>query len=407
MNQNFNNNQNYQNNMNQSQNQPIVPKKIGFGFLIKVGSIVTVVMILAILFIQPLLKESNNTEEEVTYHFVVEANDAAETVTTYDITAKGAKIEVKYVNQVTHPELLDGPSPKESNEFTISDSFFVEPLKQVLKTWDKERSSDRSMDDSGSLLLSTLEKSQNRNDDLCNLYGSWYCDINQDIMDLNSDGKITVEEAFSYYVAEIDSTITVVEDTRKPSTTTNKTLIPEKTPSTSSKRYKTNEAVNKIVLNGRTFEIGVSKLRDFLNHGFVIESDYEPTIKNSKQVRGYFQDNKDVTITLEFHTADYRTETAVEDCIVSDIDIKFASGSASKYFWKISDFVIDENTTKTEVNNYFNLSQNGSKTVSLYTPDFYVRIECGGIYETHEYSNMFSIHVSNYTENMTIPEWAE
>ena len=70
------------------------------------------------------------------------------------------------------------------------------------------------MDDNAYLLISSLETSQERDADMCQIKGAWYCDIYEDVMDYNNDGKITVEENFAYYVHEIDPTTMLIEDNR-------------------------------------------------------------------------------------------------------------------------------------------------------------------------------------------------
>ena len=154
-------------------------------------------------------ESQKSTNDQLKYQFVVNAGDVAETITTYDITVENEKITINYSNKITTPELIDGPTPKEKGEYTITDSFYIEPLKEVLKKWDEEHGENQDIDDVCSLLLISLEISQNRNDDLCQIRGAWYCDILLDSADFNNDGKITVEENFIYYVHEVDESITV------------------------------------------------------------------------------------------------------------------------------------------------------------------------------------------------------
>ena len=394
-----------------------VPKSSSKGLYI-IGAIISLALIGGILyFVLFNPKKSDDTDkpkstEEVKYHFEINAYDMAETITTYDIVVKD-DINVKYTNKLTYPEKLDGPKPQEKGEYTIKDSYFVEPLKEVLKIWKKETGSDFEVDDICSIILSTLEESQNKNDDLCKIEGSWNCDMFEDTMDLNSDGKITIEECFSYYVNKLDPSIMNVEDNRNEKNSSNisdyksKGLIPEKKPSTNTKRYKTSEKVNEIVLNGVTYEVGVDKLKKYLDNGFVFTKDQEPEITNSAQARGYFSNYPDALITIEYHTSDHRTNTKIEDCIVDYLDVTFDKGTEKSFYWKIKDFVVNEKTTKSEINNFFGLKENGSKSVRLYTDEFLVGLECGGIYETHEYSNSFTIDATPITERMDIPEWAE
>ena len=156
-------------------------------------------------------KSSESGTEGVEYQFEVHSSDMAETVTTYQITVKEKEIDVYYKNVITYPDQIDGPTPKPSSNFTITDNYFMDPLKQLFQTWEKENGSNPNMDGDMSLILSQLEKSQNRNEDLCVIQGKWYCEMYEDVMDYNSDGKITVEESFAYFVDEIDPSISLIE----------------------------------------------------------------------------------------------------------------------------------------------------------------------------------------------------
>ena len=70
-------------------------------------------------------------------------------------------------NVITYPDQIDGPTPKPSSNFTITDNYFMDPLKQLFQTWEKRNGSDTNMDEDMLLILTQLEKSQNRNEDLC------------------------------------------------------------------------------------------------------------------------------------------------------------------------------------------------------------------------------------------------
>lgn len=358
-------------------------------------------------------KDKEKTFKETKYHLVVEAYDLAETTTTYDITVKEKTIVIKYKNEVAHPELADGPLDKESGEFTISDNYFIEPLKKVLEIWQKENGEDGMIDDNASLLMSSLEKSQNRNDNLCEVYGSWYCDIFEDLMDYNNDGKITVEENFAYYVHEIDPTIKLMDDNRDNTIGKDedewdkKGLIPEKQSSSASKKYKTSEIVNEIVLNNVTYKLGVDTVQKLLDNGFEFNREPDKQLTTSRQLFGNFKAYPDASITIVIEPPKFGEPTPIEDCILMSVDVKFAPNTENAFYWKIKDFVVNEHTKKSEINAYFDLTTNGSKSVSLYTEDFLVKIQCGSIYETHEYSNYFRVEVVEYNDNMIIPTWAK
>jgi len=358
-------------------------------------------------------KEKEETFKETKYHLVVEAYDLAETTTTYDITVKEKTIVVKYKNEVAHPELADGPLDKENGEFTISDEYFIEPLKKVLEIWQKENGEDGMIDDNASLLMSSLEKSQNREDNLCEVYGSWYCDIFEDLMDYNNDDQISVEENFAYYVHEIDPTISLMEDNRDNTIDKDETewdkkgLIPEKQSSTASKRYKTNKIANEFVLNNTTYKLGVDTVQKLIDNGFVFSREQTDKITSTRQTFGSFKDYPDASITMVVQAPTIGVATSIEDCIIMSIDVKLAHNTANTFYWKFNDFIVNEHTTKTQINEYFDLATNGSKTVYLYTEDFLVELQCGSIYETHEYNNYFQVEVMKYNDNMTIPTWAK
>ena len=186
-----------------------------------------------------------------------------------------------------------------------------------------------------------------------------------------------------------------------------KVLIPAVDQTTSSKSFKTTYKANVIVLDGKEYTLGVDKLSKYLENGFVSEKAYDEEITNSLQVRGYFKSNPEAIVYLDFHTPDHRTKTKSKDCVVDYVEVYLKPNTAKTYYWKLYDLVIDENTTKTEVNNYFNLEKNGSNKVNLYTDDFLVELQCGGIYDEHKYSNIFTIRARKYSDNMKFPEWAE
>ena len=358
-------------------------------------------------------KENKEQEKEIKYQFVVSAYDVAETTTTYDITVKKDTIVIKYKNEVAHPELADGPLDAPNGGFTIEDKYFVEPLKKVLETWKKETGENGMIDDNASLLISSLEKSQDRNANLCEVYASWYCDIFEDLMDYNNDGKITVEENFAYYVHEIDPSIKLMEDNRDNTIGKDedewdkKGLIPEKQSSTAAKRYKTSEVVNEIVLNNTTYKLGVDTVQKLLDNGFEFNREPDKELTTSRQLFGSFKAYPDASITIVIEPPKYGEPTPIEDCIIMSVDVKLSPNTEKAFYWKIKDFVVNEHTKKSEINAYFDLSTNGSKSVYLYTEDFLVELQCGSIYETHEYSNYFRVKAIKYNDNMTIPTWAK
>ncbi len=354
-----------------------------------------------------LKEESNNLK----YQFVFEFDDMTETTTTYTIIVKEKEIDIKYKNDIKHPELADGPLPEKIGGYTITEEKFIDPLKSIFEKIKAESDNGIVINDDFYLLLSSLDASQKASDNLCKVKGSWYCDIYADIMDYNNDGKVTVEENFEYYVKEIGIEANIVEDNRDNSKTKpvydleKKGLISEKQSTSSSKKYKTNKVANEIVLNGNTYKLGIDKFGKLLDNSFIMDSQVSDEITNSLKVYGHFAEYPEAKVYVTFHTSDYRTSTSIKDCIINAIEVYLEPNTAKLYYWKFNNFKIDENTTKTEVNNYFELATNGSKTVYLYTDKFLVKINCGSIYETHEYSNIFSIEIIEYNDNMTIPTW--
>ena len=358
-------------------------------------------------------KNKTSKVKETKYQFVVQGGDLAETTTTYDITVKSKKIVIKYKNEVAHPELADGPLDKESGEITVEDEYFIEPLKKIFEIWKEENGGISDIDDNAYLLISSLETSQERGANLCQIKGEWYCDIYEDVMDYNNDGKITVEENFAYYVHEIDPSTTLIEDNRDNTIGKDedefekKGLIQEKQSTSSSKRYKTSEIVNEFVLNNITYKLGVDTVQKLLDNGFEFNSEPDKELTTSRQLFGKFKAYPDASITIVIEPPKYGEPTPIGDCIIMSVDVKLSPNTASAFYWKIKDFVVNEHTTKTQINEYFDLATNGSKTVYLYADDFLVKLQCGSIYETHEYSNYFRVEVIEYNDNMTIPTWAK
>lgn len=149
--------------------------------------------------------ENNNSsnENDLIYQFILQDKyDLTETTLTLNFTVKNNVIDVVITSDVKYPEYADGPLPKPYESFTISDSFFVETMKEVLKIWKEERDPW-----DGYSIIIAFEHTQNRYDNLCEVMGNFYCDMFAKYEDTNHDGKITLEEDFIYNVNDFDPSI--------------------------------------------------------------------------------------------------------------------------------------------------------------------------------------------------------
>lgn len=76
------------------------------------------------------INEESNTLE---YQFVFDFDDMTETTATYTIIVNEKEINIKYKNDIKHPQLADGPLPEATGGYTVTEEKFINLLKSVFE----------------------------------------------------------------------------------------------------------------------------------------------------------------------------------------------------------------------------------------------------------------------------------